>query len=137
MKKIIGIALLALVLYSAIKSQMIIDSSGNSDFKVEDGVKIMVDSVNSDSPKRLNEEMVLDGAVANGREAIYRVSLTSLASTDMDAATVHEILKKDITQNVCGDTKMVEAIKLGVQLKYEFNGSDGKNITSVSVDQCP
>ncbi len=138
-KNIAAFAALVFVLYAAYSSQQQIDKpreNNTKEFPVEEGVKIMVESVNKTLPSKINDEMVFTKATANGKEAIYDVTINSVLADEVDGNTVKEQLKPQFSSGICSDAKLSAGIKYGVQVTYRFSDLNNQEITRFTINQC-
>lgn len=105
-----------------------------NDQSIEEGFMEAEKLINSRAPIKIDDKTRLDRAIAGpGDLMTYFYSLTTIAVTDVEPATVLADIKPNVLKSLCSNPDMQPVLQAGARLVYVYSDMAGKEIGRINV----
>ncbi len=143
-KILAGIGAVVVILFASAIGKLVgksaVDSyySGKQEGITDEVLLKTANDLNAKLPMMVDSETRLDSSVGLHHSFRYNYTLVNYTSFDISAADLRDAMEQKLINSVCTTTEMQVFIKNGVTVSYAYYGSDGRQISVISVSpaQC-
>lgn len=90
--------------------------------------------MNATLPKMVSEEIRMDTTVAGpGKQFTYFSTLTSQASSEIDAQEFYDDNAPVLTKHVCNLAEAQKLFRKGITFHYVYRGNDGVEVARIAI----
>jgi len=143
MKTITKILAIIAVLLSIAFAKSIAQIVGKSNFNNynKDNSEIVIEKLLIDTSKKINakvpimvdESTRLDTTISAGNHLISKYTIVNLSEKKLNKSSLEQEMKKMLVKNQCGNEKMFNLLKMGVEYDYMYEDKDGNLIFSINI----